>query len=72
MIYIVEVSSQRFFGETFPYITEVFANPFMESAFGFSNLLFATNVALEAVYQVAALAADLYFGAETSLKVCVR
>ena len=70
MISIVEVSSQRFFGETLPYIPEVFANPFMESAFGFSNILFATNVVLEAVYQVAALAADLCFGAKTSLK-CV-
>ena len=70
MISIVEMSSQRVFGETLPYIAEMFADSFMESAFGFSYILFATNVALEAVYQVAALAADLCFGAKTSLK-CV-
>ena len=57
-------------GEPSVYIPEVLVIPFMESAFGFSNILFATNVALEAVYQVAALATDLCFGAETSLK-CV-
>ena len=44
--HVIEMASQWFFEDAFPYIAEMFMDPFMKGAFSFSHILFATNVAL--------------------------
>ena len=50
VVHVIEMVSQRFFENAFPYIAEMFSDPFMKGAFSFSHILFAKNVALKAVY----------------------
>ena len=56
------MTAQWFFENTSPYIAEMFMDLFMEGVFNFSYTSFVTNVALQTINEIAALAPYLFIG----------
>ena len=56
------MTAQWFFENTSPYIAEMFMDLFMEGVFNFSCTSFVTNVALQTINEIAALAPYLLIG----------